>query len=479
MHVFSYLHVLDAWSLQLVNQRWRSVLASDQFLRAALQRWSSHDPEDAGRALSAASQSSIWEKILHMQSLRLGKPFTKVEFMDTGNGNIGPQPQLSHRRLDLKGDTIAYISSKPGENDVVVVRNLVTGEVETLQDEARVRILSLAVSTELVAFVTFDGYLQVSGLQRGSNETWATRSKLPSAHVKALCVDKDAVAVAIGGGGAQTAHITQIIIYRKVSQQVRDLDVRLACQELEADSEWMNSYGMLIDDSKEIVDLFTLVYDFGVGIIRRTVEIRHMRMSFTGEVLSTSAFKFLHTNATQAYVRNHLTMAPPVPTGYAGRYRIQVGEVRVFVNLPILLKFDAMFDAQQGCLEATTPGLPDRLVSLDPEYHARPPTELTKFRRIHAQWKGLALAVDHEVSSDSTDWMECYTVMNDSFHVDLKVNAGRTQLSKIRVSCFDPKLVLHGGEDLGYWRSAGLTPTVSGLAEAIRKYSMLQDVGRG
>ena len=73
-----------------------------------------------------------------VQSVLHGKPFTHTTYN-------APEILLSrpstHRRVDLKGAYLAYITSAGG--DAVVIRNLVTGVTSTMYGEAREMILSL------------------------------------------------------------------------------------------------------------------------------------------------------------------------------------------------------------------------------------------------------------------------------------------------------------------------------------------------
>lgn len=145
LQVFSYLPLLDAWSLQSVNRQWSRVLSSKEFLRATLSRWDTHDPSDSGRCKEAVATDSIRNRIRHMLAIQLGRPFSVTRIDDAGTGLQGPRPQLSHRRLELKGNLIAYVSSKPEDGDSVIVRDLITGTEITLRGEARERILSVSL----------------------------------------------------------------------------------------------------------------------------------------------------------------------------------------------------------------------------------------------------------------------------------------------------------------------------------------------
>jgi hypothetical protein len=399
-----------------------------------------------------------------MQSLRFGKAFSQAEYDDTGTGLQGPQPQLSQRKLDLKGNKIAYISSKPGEGDAVILRDLITGSMSFFHGEARERILSLALSTELIAFATFDGFLHVA---RFTEPVWSTRRRLPSARIRALGVDGSAVAVAIGENRCNVMQIAEVLLFDAKSQRLRALDTATDQKAMNRyfvgnGRQSLNSCSILVDNHQEVIDLFSLVLYTdrrtldNYPIISRYLEILHLRVNFVGEKVLTETR--CHELDMEEHVRSsHLTMAPPVPTGYRGRYRIQVGEIPLLGGLPLRLKFDSIFYAGEG-----EDGTQDCRLVLDKDHPTHYEVAESPYRCqgllpgvVDARWKTLGIQA---IQQPNNDWLEYYSLMNDSFLVSLEVSAARMQHSRIRVFCFDPKVDLHGGSSTGFWEDGELQP---------------------
>lgn len=72
LEVFHYLDLTDTWKLQLVNRRWRQVLASEQFLRATLARWDTHAHSDSARTSESVAGDTTCEKIQHSEFVGIG-----------------------------------------------------------------------------------------------------------------------------------------------------------------------------------------------------------------------------------------------------------------------------------------------------------------------------------------------------------------------------------------------------------------------
>lgn len=467
--VFSHLPVQDSWTFQRVNRRWRDALSSEQLLRTALLRWNTHDPSDSGRPLSDIANDLVRHRILHQQSLKFGKPFSIAEFDDTGTGLQGPQPQLSHRKLDLKGKNIGYISSKPGEGEAVIFRDLGSGSVHTYHGEARERIITLALSTELLAFVTFDGYLHVVKL---SDPARHSRHKLPSANVRAFGVDASVIAIAMGKSGVP--HLTQLLLFDASSGRFKELDVEKASRDCFQNIRFLNSFSLLVDSRGKTIDIFSLalhherrdVLNTGHEWETRFIAIVHFRLDFEGVVSLPGGAAFYQLEHDEPLRTSHLTMAPPVPTGLPNQFRIQVGETRLLGGLPIRVKMDRIFHTTNNLEgfdevepEDMTPGMsyaetrPKRREIADSPY-----LRDGRFwhHNVHARWKHLAVrSTTHQ--SDS-DWLEYCSLMNDTFLVSLEVSAARMQHSRVRVFCFDPEFDLHGGRSTGFWEDGKLLP---------------------
>jgi hypothetical protein len=455
LQVFSYLPIEAPWSLQRVNKTWRDALSSDQILRAALLRLNTHDPSDSGRHADSIAKDSIHDRIRHMQSLKFGKPFSVVEFDNTGTGLQGPQPQLSHRRLDLKGKNIAYVSSKPGIGDAVILRDLESGSEHVYCGDARERILNVALSSEMMVFVTFDAHLYVVSLDKRERQT---QRRLPSAHVRALGIDGSVTAIAMGETGS--THVKHLLIFNNALNTFQQVNIESLPKESGRNTRSLNSFSLLVNCRKGIIDLFTLaIWHVGPD---RDLQIVQSRTHFDSNFIDWSVGT-VHSMGKDEHVRtSHLTMAPAVPLGYRNQFRIQVAEIPLLGGLPMRLKGDQIFDtfdcsidpdeAAEGFLEDVTREPQRWEVADSPKQNdAR-----VKHGNLYAQWKGLALRATHD--SAEGDWLEYYSLMNDTFLVSLEVSADRMQHSRIRVFCFDPRFNLHNGRNTELWNDGELLP---------------------
>ena len=456
LHVFSYLPIEDAWSLQRVNRRWREALSSDQLLRAALSKLNTHDPSQSGRHADSIARDTIHDRIRHMQSLKFGKPFSVVEFDDTGTGLQGPHPQLSHRRLDLKGKNIAHVSSKPGVGDTVILRDLESGSERIYCGKARERILTVALSNELMVFLTFDGYLYVVSLSEPERQT---QHKLPSAHVRALGIDGSVAAIAMVETGS--THVKHLLVFNNTLNTFQQFSLESFPVESARDRQSLNSFSLLVDCRQEVIDLFTLAIWHDEP--DRDMEIVQARTDFAGHFLCWSVGTVYRMQEDEHVRSSHLTMAPPVPLGYRNQFRIQVGEIPLLGGLPMRLKGDKIFDALDCGID------PDQAVEgfLDNRWTRRPQRweiadssnlsdELVEHGCLYAQWRTLGLRATHD--SAEGDWLEYYSLMNDTFLVSLEINADRVQHSRIRVFCFDPRFNLRNGRSTEFWDDGELLP---------------------
>ena len=392
-----------------------------------------------------------------MQSLRLGKPFSYTELKDTGTGYDGLRPQFSRRKFDFKGKRIVYISSKPDDSDTVITQDLVTGAVYPVGDGLKERIHSVAISSDLVAKVTFNGRLHYS---KFAQPLASTMLCLPSAHIRAIGADGLTVAVAVGGHSPGAAlYITEILYHNEGTHSgLRSINIAELSKELHAGMAALNAFQILVDSHKKLFDIFTLVLNIeaGAGGSKRSLVILHLRVSFAGDVLGTGSFH--HSLSSDDYLRgSDFMMTSPAPTGYRGHFRIQIGQLPVLGGVPVGLKIDAIFDSDAGQLFQGPLGQAIRREVIDsPHRHYEPP----RLNRVHTQWKCLALGVTAErLGIEFEEWHEYYSGMNDAFLVSLEVNAVRPEHSRIRVFCFDPKLELYGGKDTGLWEYGKLEPS--------------------
>ena len=263
--------------------------------------------------------------------------------------------------------------------------------------------------------------------------------------------------------------ISEVLLFNTKSQRLKSLDIvpdrRFTNGGPRSDRQSLNSCSILVDSRKGVIDLFSLVLFNdrtafpGEHANTRYLEVIHLRVAFTGEHAPIESS--LNVLDEDEHVRTfHLTMAPPVPTGYRGQYRIQVGETPLLGGLPVRLKFDILFDAdltdkrQQDHEDEAFFNLrenePTRYEVAESPYRCDRIADT-----VNAQWKGLAIQTTDQPNND---WLEYYSLMNDTFLVSLEVSAAQIQHSRIRAFCFDPKAELHGGNTTGFWEDKEMQP---------------------
>ena len=455
VQVFSHLPLIDAWRLQSVRRQWHKSLSSEDFLRAALSRWDTHDPSDSGRSHEAINEDIVRSRTRHLQAMRLARPFTELTLDDTGTSSPGSDSQMSPCDVQLKGSRIAYISRKPSDGHAVIVRDLVTGVVKTLRGEARERILHLVLTTTLVAFMTSDGWLYANKLSDPAENI--SRVRAPSANVLASGGDLDTIVMAMAGTRYIKAHFTDILVYDAGTRRLQSFEVEDPFEGPQSVSSSFNSYGIVVNSTKQTADIFALFLEVDQRAQRQRYvsKVTHLRRSLAGKVVND-------------YVRHHpislecspalarFTMLPPQPTGYRGQFRIQIGEVPSRgLGLPIDYTYAMRFDTEHVIL------LQDERADLSIEYRSfdRKSSLLSgstgkQLSRRKDTSEGTSMSAawkDVYVQPVATDWIEYFTLMNDTFLVLLEVYSEEKQRSRIRIFCFDECVNMPGARSTGLW----------------------------
>ena len=439
LQIFSHLHIQDAWSLQLVNRKWHKTLSSEVFLRTALARWDTHDPSDSGRSVDAIAKDTIRDRDRHMHALKHARPFTVAHIEDSGSVLPGLHPQLSQSKFDLKGDLVAYISSQFGNGDAVVIRNLITGALSTLRGDARERILSVILTTSVVAFVTFDGCLYVAQLSDKTHWPSTTRIQLPSSLVRGSGGHNGTVVLAMGETGSGSGHVTEVLIYDATERRLRSLPLVHTQQQREGNVQTLGSCSVLVDSNTSTIDVLTLALPLEPSLGRRykyhNLQLNHQRISFEGEMLCADMRR--GTLESNIYDQTRIMMAPPQPTGYAGLYRLQVGESS-FTGPSTEMKLHFLFDVKDGsfvhsdsCRTPCVLGFTD--VEQIEAIEDAPDACVT--------WKDTALAL---MPNECTHWNKYGTLINDTFLVCLDFGTNHMPGPRIRVFCFDEKVHMQG-----------------------------------
>jgi hypothetical protein len=288
IHVFDYLHPFDVWSLRRTCQRWNEQLSSTQLMRDALKRYATHHPADSALDTTNSTDSSSPSLVLelrHVLALRLARPFTYVSFP----GNIARPSTLHLTRqtmssLLLNGTKIAYIRAPPQltESYTVVVRDLVSGSVTDVHGEARENAMNIALSTDVVAFVTFSGILYVASLL--DLDASPSRVRLPSS----------GTAVVAAWGGTVVCHLApspHMIIHQHAIRRSRSFSLEPAKTAWEhADPRIkQHVFAMSVNEGRETVDVVAVVSAdkfHNIGVARTHLRVVVSRFTFEGEYIT-------------------------------------------------------------------------------------------------------------------------------------------------------------------------------------------------
>ena len=443
LHVFEYLPLLDAWRLQCVCKPWHKALSSEEFQRAVISRWNTHDPSDSGSTLSAIADDSTRTKFRHMQAWKLGRPYTTTLLEDLGSGITGHATFLFQPTLILKGSKIAYILRKSGDGDAVVVHDLVTGVSRSFRGEARERIRCMILTTTLVAFVTFQGILYVNELSNSLGKT--SRIQLPSARVSAVGGHLGTIALVTNATGFENAYKLEVIIYDATTQQLRNLPVQAECGAREEPLPTLRSCSVLVEHNKA-VDAFCLREPTGCGPDQvngsRWFQLLHMRISINGELLATSSWHHPLSESRVSHAPHGMML--PQPTGYQDHYRIQVAAVSALSNtggLTSLPTFAVRFNTKYAKFTGDDSEMPPQLTR-----------QLQRVPQggLFTVWKNR-----YFTPLDYTDtWRPYVNFMNDTFMVYLEEYSKRPpQVSRIRVFCFDDSVHMARAKSVELWEA--------------------------
>lgn len=358
-----------------------------------------------------------------MRAITLGAPLSEKTFDNTGTGLQGPQPKLSQRRFDFKGQRIAYISSHHRSSDAVIVRDLVSGEAITLRGHARERILLVVLTTELVGFVTFEGCIYVLRFSQNTSPDEMSVVRLPSAAVRAIGGDGLIIALVMEDH-SQMRTIDQIVLYNTENGRMQSKSMN----PLEADQSMivrpLHSCSVLVDAERGAVDVFKLwhqiVYPEDGNRSHKSLVVENYQFTTEGDLVD---YKIWETPIDfETSVREYqFLMVPPCPTGRKQEYRIVLCEVPFMGGLPFRFKASVLFDCASGEFVA---GQCDRYSRAVCDPHGK---------EMNVLWKNQLYRPNL-----SKDWFEYIFYMNDAFMVSLEVSILLTQHSRIRVMCFDP-----------------------------------------
>ncbi|RMY69300.1 hypothetical protein D0863_06528 [Hortaea werneckii] len=154
-------------------------------LNASLARFETHHEDDS----AGPSNTSVEQKIRHMQAIRTGKPFSYVRFKDGPTSSRPTNPEAFCSMAALRKHRIAYVRERDYGPREVVVRDLITGQVITAMSDSREHVQCLTLSTTHAGFVTAAGRLHTI---RFDDDTQSmSSSRLPSSLINEMASDGD------------------------------------------------------------------------------------------------------------------------------------------------------------------------------------------------------------------------------------------------------------------------------------------------
>jgi len=388
-----------------------------------------------------------------VRAIRHGKPFTVTTYDNTGTGWGGPFQQLFSRGIDLKGDKIAYISRQSGESDTVVVRNLVTGAASMLHGEAREKIKSIVLTSNVVAFVTFEGALYVTKLSDHLLLQKTTRIQLPSSNVQAIAGHDNTLALVLRRGGRGSVFKACVLVYDAETRRLQDYNID---KQPEGKDKMVNAVGIIVDSGRETINIFMLASEpaplsTGADPAGDDLILTHLRMSLTGVVLSRQG-RAWHHNIAREYLKLGVRfgMPPPQLSGCKDEYRIQIAQLPAGVNRshqPVRLTLDLAFNVKTGSWTVRDQVRRCCRVS---EVNRSVSEEDTYDKVLQAEWKGVTMSPG---LARHSDLVHSVAMMNDSFLVSMSVESTEqvSGMTSIEVFCFDENVKMYAAQDLGLW----------------------------
>jgi hypothetical protein len=353
---------------------------------------------------------------------------------------------LSQRRLDLKGERVAYIAGNARQSNEVILHNLSTGRRSTFHGEARERLLAVVLTTSFVAFTTVEGLLYVAKLVESPDEPQPWSVQLPSSRVRAAAGHDGTIVLAVSGGGIGSSYVDSILVYDAHERYLASISLGTTCRTLETDMFPHSPCVLMVDSTLRVIDIFTLISDdpenLGDSSSFKHLGLTHLRISFDGTVICSTT----HQHELPSRLKNRetqFTVTPPQPTGRRNEYRIQVGNTALHRGSNFI--FDLYFNKRTCTLDA--PNLDERrycLISSQGHIPSRAEPFDTHF---HAEWKGLQFALEPLDSQAGQKAM----LVNETFLVSLEIDQTRGVRFRIRVWCFDGNVKMNGAVEYKYF----------------------------
>ncbi len=152
--IFKELDLIAPLVCRRVCVRWRDLL-NGECQRSLLRRWvSPNDPPLEGEA-ALTPLEACYLRAEHVQAVMNFRPFQIARYLRLDHTD----PSSALRGYDFAVDTFAWIRERsPGEM-TVTCRNFRTGQEDEFRGEGREAIMGLALTSKLVGFLTFSGWV--------------------------------------------------------------------------------------------------------------------------------------------------------------------------------------------------------------------------------------------------------------------------------------------------------------------------------
>jgi hypothetical protein len=286
----------------VICRRWNTVLSSDVFTHAALNRFATHDPADS--ALDPGTQSTENLALRHIQALRNGRPFSYVNISD--KFAFLPTSHPVAHQLRLKGKHIAYLrgNAETRESTTVVVKDLTTGEVISLCGNAREKIMLIELTSDVVAFFTYVGTMYVVPLLNLTASLEPIR--LPSSSIVATGAGQGVLACVLKGVAALT-----VVVHDTSRRKSTSFDLEDSYDLIYRSRD---SYAILPDSDKRFADVFSS----SEQIRDSKLHVKVLRYSLTGKCIARTSLTIWHGLQNLSRV----SLGSLLPTGERGLYQL-------------------------------------------------------------------------------------------------------------------------------------------------------------
>jgi len=294
LRVLDYLHPFDAWTLRTICKRWNVYLRGHFVVRAQVARLDVHDPADSGRQLQSSLQDDrpydefLRRRLRHVQSLRLGRPFTFSEIEDELAITLDHHGKGSAlQECSLRGKYIAYLKGEARHSKTVVLYSIREGTKLFSVGAPREGVMALALSHDILVYVNFHGVFYTTSI---ADPSIARAHSLPFSNVKAMVADGRMVAILLCESPGQAT----IVLY----DHIADSTTSFSFAHQSDDHPYNTSIPpqtLLLNAREGVIDIIgaKLKQSFGnEGHDSTEFRIGHVRVSTAGERISESIMEW-------------------------------------------------------------------------------------------------------------------------------------------------------------------------------------------